>query len=412
MQQMQQQKQMMQNMQRDQSEMDVNGRPQSPGSGENTGSPNKRPRLEGNQFNGQQLGPNGRGQGMPPQMANNPMTAMMMQNGINAQGLTPQQYQQFQKQNPAMAAKSIQVYAQNLAQHHDRSALFQGSMQNGIINPGMMPGQGSPMVQDGNFMGDGNFNQAAVNQMRASIAQGANGQGGNHALQDYQMQLMLLEQQNKKRLMMARQEQDNMRPDGGPPGPGQPGMQPPGMSPSGSRNGPSPNPSDQMKRTPQLGQQGLPGSPTPGGPGGSPAPMNFNGQMAQDFNPQMLSMMQSQGIRPPNGMNPNMQAGRMPAGNWQTGPGGQPMMSQQSQQGNQPQAVGTPQQRNEMPPPQAPAASGNAGRGTQPSSPAASAQAPPTPQQSNKANPKASKKANKSDAKVGSCCFMLYEHRR
>jgi hypothetical protein len=33
---------------------------------------------------------------------------------------------------------------------------------------------------------------------------------GNHALQDYQMQLMLLEQQNKKRLMMARQEQDNI----------------------------------------------------------------------------------------------------------------------------------------------------------------------------------------------------------
>jgi hypothetical protein len=33
---------------------------------------------------------------------------------------------------------------------------------------------------------------------------------GNHALQDYQMQLMLLEQQNKKRLMMARQDQDNI----------------------------------------------------------------------------------------------------------------------------------------------------------------------------------------------------------
>jgi hypothetical protein len=33
---------------------------------------------------------------------------------------------------------------------------------------------------------------------------------GNHALQDYQMQLMLLEQQNKRRLMMARQEQDNI----------------------------------------------------------------------------------------------------------------------------------------------------------------------------------------------------------
>jgi hypothetical protein len=34
----------------------------------------------------------------------------------------------------------------------------------------------------------------------------------NHALQDYQMQLMLLEQQNKKRLMMARQEQDRSEP--------------------------------------------------------------------------------------------------------------------------------------------------------------------------------------------------------
>jgi hypothetical protein len=33
---------------------------------------------------------------------------------------------------------------------------------------------------------------------------------GNHALQDYQMQLMLLEQQNKKRLLLARQEQENM----------------------------------------------------------------------------------------------------------------------------------------------------------------------------------------------------------
>jgi hypothetical protein len=32
----------------------------------------------------------------------------------------------------------------------------------------------------------------------------------NHALQDYQMQLMLLEQQNKKRILMARQEQDAM----------------------------------------------------------------------------------------------------------------------------------------------------------------------------------------------------------
>jgi hypothetical protein len=33
---------------------------------------------------------------------------------------------------------------------------------------------------------------------------------GNHALQDYQMQLMLLEEQNKQRLLETRQEQDEM----------------------------------------------------------------------------------------------------------------------------------------------------------------------------------------------------------
>jgi len=37
------------------------------------------------------------------------------------------------------------------------------------------------------------------------------GQSSNHALQDYQMQLMLVEQQNKKRRMMARQEKGNPR---------------------------------------------------------------------------------------------------------------------------------------------------------------------------------------------------------
>lgn len=37
-----------------------------------------------------------------------------------------------------------------------------------------------------------------------------NPDSGNDALQDYQMQLMLLEQQNKKRLLMARREQNSM----------------------------------------------------------------------------------------------------------------------------------------------------------------------------------------------------------
>ena len=251
-------------------------------------------------------------------------------------------------------------------------------------------------------------------QMRANPAgmQGPNATGGNHALQDYQMQLMLLEQQNKKRLMMARQEQDSMsaRADGAPAMPGQAGMQPPGMSPSGSRTGTSPNPSEQMKRgTPQLG--GLSGSPAPGDGmqqgRGSPGTMNFMGGMSQDFNTPMLMKNGNDGMvgpggpgmRPPTAMNPNLnmeamaraQQGRLPGANWQAGPQGQPMMPQPSQ--GQPQPMGTPGQRNEMPPPQAPATgSANAGR-TQPSSPQPGP-APPTPSQSNKPNPKSKKDKN------------------
>jgi hypothetical protein len=73
----------------------------------------------------------------------------------------------------------------------------------------------------------------------------------NHALQDYQMQLMLLEQQNKKRLLMARQEQDSMmsRPDVPPVANGQSA---PNIPPQGSRaGGPSPD-LIQMARAPHA----------------------------------------------------------------------------------------------------------------------------------------------------------------
>lgn len=46
---------------------------------------------------------------------------------------------------------------------------------------------------------------AAV-KLRDEANKASAAQDSNHALQEYQMQLMLLEQQNKKRLLMARQE--------------------------------------------------------------------------------------------------------------------------------------------------------------------------------------------------------------
>lgn len=247
--------------------------------------------------------------------------------------------------------------------------------------PGMNPGQfGDNMAME-------MFN---TGRMAQPMQGGPAAQSGNHALQDYQMQLMLLEQQNKKRLMMARQEQDNaVNRDGNPMPVGMGGT---GMSPSNSRNGTSPNPTDQMKRTPQIG--GLPGSPAAGDMQGRSPGMGFmNGMPGGDFNPAMfmggdkqgMGGPQGPGMRPPTSMDMNMarQQGRM--GN--QAQGGQPMTQNPSQGSQQP--MGTPGQRNEMPPPQAPA--GGSAQRNQPSSPAQSGNAPPTPSQTNKANPKGKK---------------------
>ncbi|RYN22273.1 hypothetical protein AA0113_g9203 [Alternaria arborescens] len=349
-------------MQRDGSNMDMNGnRPNSPGSNENAPSPNKRPRVEG---------------------------------GMNAGNMPNNQFNEFMPQGPGAQQKNIEG-----------------------INSGV---QGSPMAQSGL---DGQDLTFAGNGPRpGSMPTNPPGapQQGNHALQDYQMQLMLLEQQNKKRLLMARQEQDNQS---GHPQQGVIGA--PGfgaaMSPQGSRaGGPSPNPADQMKRgTPKLGQQNLPGSPMPEGimgqQRGSPAPnMNFDPTLAP---PGMPPQFYPQNMGPgPNG-NPMM---RPPSSHPNGGPqfNGQPMTQEQMQAmrngqmaqngwrgGPQPGMMGpggqqmggpmgqNPQQRQQMPPPPAPT---NEQPRPEPS-PSVSNQAPPTPNQGNKANPK--KKVTKDNKK-------------
>lgn len=356
--------------------------------------------MDGVPFSGPQMMPNGQGlqRGMPPGMmggdAAQNANHLLMNNGINPGNLSDSQFASFQQQNPAVQQKSIQVYAQNLAKNQ---------RQQSLSKVGGMSDQGSPIMDSG--MGDigGPDFYAAANpamQMRGGAPPNvANGQaGGNHALQDYQMQLMLLEQQNKKRLLMARQEQDTIggRPDG------QGGMQGfvPGMSP-GSRGGPSPGPGDRKGGTPKMNQVGLPGggSPMPDGSiRGSPAAMNFN-----QMGPEMYAQINGN-MRPPPSSNPGFpgqplnqqqimeQMARQQAGGrgmpngWQQGLQGQaPMPSQPQPQ--QPAPMGTPQARNnEMPPPQGvPGTTANNGR------PASPAPAPPTPQTANKANPKGKK---------------------
>lgn len=73
---------------------------------------------------------------------------------------------------------------------------------------------------------------------------------GNHALQDYQMQLMLLEQQKRKRLLMARQEQDSRLSLRMPPGASSEVA--PNMSSQGSRTGDSSPNTNVMARQEDL----------------------------------------------------------------------------------------------------------------------------------------------------------------
>ena len=346
---------------------------------------------------------------------------MLMNAGIHPSLLSQSQLESFHSQMPHVQHKSIQVYAQNMANQ---------TRQN-MPQPGM-PNQGSPMMQTGLDVGAGMPELYAANGGQMRLGQMPPGPaGGNHALQDYQMQLMLLEQQNKKRLLMAKQEQEN-----GQPMAGQPGYVP-GMSPQDGRPGPSPNPSDQMKQrgTPKMVPTGLPGSPMPDGSmpqtRGSPAAMNFN-QMPPDMFQTMKGMGDGMGgvgpnvngMRPPsshpgfNGgqFNPGMEAmaraqvqnGVRVPNNWPQGPPGQaPMMSQppQAQQASQ---MGTPQQRNTtMPPPQAPpTTSATNGR---PASPL-QAPAPPTPGQQNKQNPKGGAKKERKDRAKVRLMIILFVH--
>ncbi len=398
-------------LRRDPSDLDINGRPRTPSTGETAPSPSKRPRLEGGHFNGQQMMPNGRGpphglQGQPMMEAQNGnANSVLLHAGIDPKNLSQSQYSSFQQQAPANQQKSIQLYNQNL----------QRQQRPNMAKPGM-PGQGSDMLQAGMDLtsagaGSEYFNSGMA--LRATVA-GPNPAGSNHALHDYQVQLMLLEQQNKKRLLMARQEQDTAaRPEGQP---GMPGAQnfAPGMSPSGSRSGPSPGPNEQMKRgTPKMGQAGLPGggSPMPDGSMSqsrdSPAAMTYNGQMSDMYQlkiPDGMGSMGPNGMRPPPSSHapynrPQMNreqieavqrqgVGQIQNGAWPTGQ--TPIMQQQVSQTPQP-SQGTPQQR-AMPPPTAlPTGATSNGR---PASPA-QAPAPPTPTATPKGNPKAKKNEEK-----------------
>lgn len=90
--------QQQQQMQRGEADTDLNGRASSPTEGENGGSPSKRPRLEGQQFNAGMM-PNGR-PALPVVAPQN----MMIQNAFQP-NMNNAQF----RQNGAMPQKPMQV---------------------------------------------------------------------------------------------------------------------------------------------------------------------------------------------------------------------------------------------------------------------------------------------------------------
>ncbi|RMY64574.1 hypothetical protein D0864_12316 [Hortaea werneckii] len=286
---------------------------------------------------------------------------------------------------------------------------MQAHMQGGIPPPGMPDAQAQEFYANNGGrpggMGAGQQPMQPQQAAAAAQAQAANTSNGNHALQDYQMQLMLLEQQNKKRLLMARQEQDSMAHPAGVPANGQGppqgfGAVAPGMSPQGSRAGdPSPGPGDMGmpgRGTPKIGKAGM--SPNGGPPGGpemgraSPSPA----QMAQmhagpgmmppgQQPPQMVPGPNGQPMMRPPSSHPNAMGQPMTAEQMRMMSGGMQLPNGQWAQGGpqqsqvQPGPNMTPRQGNQpMPPPPPPGQ-----QGAQPSSPAQGGQ-PPTPNQNAK----------------------------
>ena len=105
--------------------------------------------------------------------------SLLSNHGINPDNLTENQFQSFQMQNPAVQQKSIQIYAQNLRKRQRQ--------QNNSTNPETASDQKLPVDLD-------------QDPLPASA--------GKESLLDYQMQLKLLEEQNKKRILLARMDRN------------------------------------------------------------------------------------------------------------------------------------------------------------------------------------------------------------
>ena len=146
--------------------------------------------LKPNSQSGSQT-PAGPSQGLSEDQADDGRSAcaastLLVEHNINPGNLSEAQFQSFRALGPAVQKKSIEIYAANLAKHQ--------RPQNISTNSGAASGRESPVV--------------APDMDQDGIRVGISMPSETAAVHDYHMQLMLLEQQNKKRLFLPSREKD------------------------------------------------------------------------------------------------------------------------------------------------------------------------------------------------------------
>jgi len=132
----------------------------------------------------------------------------LVNNGINPARLTHDQLYSFTLQSPEVQAKSIQIYAQNMAKNQHQQERPQDSQMERKLNEGqdrtcLLKTRQKATSSD---IASPNLQGGSSPTMQLPIAPLPN-KPKIYGLQEYQMQLALLEQQNKKRWLMAQEEQ-------------------------------------------------------------------------------------------------------------------------------------------------------------------------------------------------------------
>ncbi|KTW32201.1 uncharacterized protein T551_00883 [Pneumocystis jirovecii RU7] len=220
----------------------------------------------------------------PPTLQTQQAKQMLLNSGINPLSLAQQQFAAFQSQVPSIQQRQLQEYTQSLTNQQQRVVnIAKGQVSNQ---------SGSMITGDGNEIGPNDFYENIL-----SSQQNCTTNPNNHVLQDYQMQLMFLEQQNKKRLMMTHQDQERLQSQDS-------SFQI--LSPQGLRNAVSPeNAHNDPKRVMQkMTHQNGSSSPADGqltqqtnsSRNASPNVTGYNGQIQSDAHPQIMFFNQAKAM--------------------------------------------------------------------------------------------------------------------